>query len=55
MNKVKHPFYMAGATDKLRAISNSLPSENMRVKYLGRGVIRVAKMGQFKILCKGSQ
>ena len=53
MNRVKHSFYMARATDKLREISNFLSSENMRVKYFGRGVIRVVKMGEFKILCKG--
>ena len=46
---------MARATDKLREISNFLASENMRVKYVRRGEIRVVKMGEFKILCKGSQ
>jgi hypothetical protein len=46
---------MARATDKLREISNFLSSENMRVKYFGRGVIQVVKMGEFKILCEGSQ
>ena len=55
MNRVKHSFYMARATDKLREISNFLASENMRVKYIRRGVIRVVKIGEFKILCKGSQ
>ena len=55
MNRVKYSFYMARAADKLREISNFLPSENMRVKYVRRGVIRVVKMGEFKILCKGSQ
>jgi hypothetical protein len=55
MNPVKHSFYMARATDKLREISNFLASENMRVKYVRRGVIRVVKMEEFKILCKGSQ
>jgi hypothetical protein len=46
---------MARATDKLREISNSVASESMRVKYVRRGVIRVVKMGEFKILCEGSQ
>jgi hypothetical protein len=41
---------MARATDKLREISNFLAPENMRVKYVRRGVIRVVKMGEFKIL-----
>ena len=48
MNRVKHSFYVARATDKY-----FLASENMRVKYVRRGVIRVVKMGQFKILCEG--
>ena len=55
MNRVKHSFYKARATDKLREISNFLASENMRVKYLGCGVIRVVKMEEFKILRKSSQ
>jgi hypothetical protein len=43
------------AADKLREISNFLAYENMRVKYVRRGVIRVVKMGEIKILCKCSQ
>ena len=46
---------MARTTDKLREISNFLASENMRVKYVRRGVILVVKMREFKILRKGSQ
>ena len=46
---------MARAADKLSEISNFLASENMRAKYVRRGVIRVVKMGDFKIFCKGSQ
>jgi hypothetical protein len=43
---------MARTRDKLREIPNCLAEENMRVKYVRRGVIRVVEMGEFKILCK---
>ena len=32
-----------------------LALENMRVEYQKRDVMRLVKMGHFKILCQGSQ